>query len=735
MVLATPPSACALTLRVGVPDFQPDIYLQSDGRPGGVLGDLLNEIAAHEGWTLDARACHWTDCLAQLRSGSIDLLPDIQRTPQRAQSLDFHQIPVLSRSSQIYAHEGVDLDTWKKLDGKRIAVLAGSIQHDMLQSKLLRMQINATLVTVENLENGFNLVNHNAADATVADHVFGALAAPRYHLSATPIKFETSEIFYAARAGLQPVVLTTIDRYLEAWKADSNSVYYRILHRWGQAAQEFQTPWYSHWSILAALFMLFLAAAGYGRYQQTRKRVFRSFVQAKQNEINVITNQQNDLQERVHQISHFDRLTDLPNRQLLFTRIEQAITRTAEDKTVSAVIILDIDHFGKVNDAYGLAAGDQVLQQVAKRLVGHTFSRDTVSRTGGDEFTILLTWLGTNPLEGACGAVSAAEKLLLALVSEPVEIGGKPYTLHVSAGVTLILGDQTHTVADYLREADIALRRSETLRSNQVVLFQHDIQQQIEYRYSLEQDLADAVENSQLTLYMQPQFAMDGRTTGAELLARWHHPVYGSIPPSEFIPMAEATGLLGPLTCQFVKRACETILALQALGHMYPLSVNVSPETILDPLFIQAVRDILDQTGAPASRLIFEVTEEIAIENSALVTQHMRDLNACGVQFAIDDFGTGYANLAYLTTLPIHELKIDRSLIEGVPGNEKNLIVVEMILSMADRLGLRTVAEGVETRSQLDYLLLRGCDAIQGYLLARPMPIEDWLEQVGVKVS
>lgn len=533
VLLAMSSTASALTLRVGVPDFRPDIYLQSDGRPGGVLGDVLSEIAAAENWSLDTRACHWHDCLAQLKAGAIDLLPNVQRTPQRAKVLRFPRVPVLLRSSRLYALDTMGLDTLEQLGGKRIAVLAGSAQLDTLQSMLAQMQVAATLVSVEDLGSAFDLVGRHEADAAIADSVFGALAAPRHHLKATPIKFPADEVFYAARADIQPAVLTAIDRHLDAWKADPNSVYYKVLDRWGQTIPEHQHPWYSHWTVLVLLVILLLAVVGYGLYHKRRKPV------------------------------------------------------------PSTVVRLD---------------------------------------TKDDR--------------------------------------------------------------------------------------------------NLARDLADAVKNERLTLYIQPQFAADGQAVGAELLARWQHPVHGPISPAEFIPIAEAAGMLTSLTCQFLISTCKTILSLQTLGHQYPLSLNISPKTLLDPDFVRVVRDTLAQTAAPADCLILEITEEIAIENLALALQHMSELTACGVRFSIDDFGTGYANLENLTKLPLYELKIDRSLISGIPESGRSQIVVDMILSMADRLGLQTIAEGVETRSQLEYLLLRGCFAVQGYLLARPMPIDDWLAQV-----
>lgn len=251
--------------------------------------------------------------------------------------------------------------------------------------------------------------------------------------------------------------------------------------------------------------------------------------------------------------------------------------------------------------------------------------------------------------------------------------------------------------------------------------------QQVEERLSLEADFVRALQRDELQAHLQPQYSRDGLVSGAELLARWHHPIFGAIPPIEFIAIARKVRAMVPLTCRVLRLACQALIELDRLGDTYPLSVNVSSETLADATFICTMHEVLDACGMAAGRLILEITEDIPIVDLKAVVTHMHELAARGVRFSMDDFGTGYANFAYLKRLPLYELKIDRSLIEGLPDNDDSVDIIRLILVLARRLKLRVVAEGVETQRQADFLFRRRCDAVQGYLMAAPMPVESWI--------
>ena len=834
-VLAGPQAAHATALRVGIYDQPPDIYITPDGRPGGILGEMLNEIARREGWTLTLEACDWAVCMRQLESGAIDLLPDVFYTAERARSIDFHHIPALHSWSQVYAPRGNTLRTLQDLDGMRLVVLAGSAQYDYLSTLLRTLSIKVSLTTVSQLTQGFEQVQAGQADGVVSDYFFGELTAQKYQLVSTPIIFQPTKAFFAAPKGRNTAVLARIDEYLGTWQANPDSIYFQILAHWRNPQPRPEAAWYQSGIVgaLAAMLALVLIVA---LRLQRRERRQRQRLLTSEHRLNTILDtvdamiyikdrerrylyanrkvceffgldakdllmrhnreliddtrtveviEQSDqqvlhleqrvaLQERLtstathkqhtflsikvplhnadgsveavcailtdttdrmqaeeqaHRLAFYDTLTDLPNRRMLLSRLGQTLESVSSGQVFGALLTLDLDSFKKINDARGHAVGDRILQEVARRLVTSTRERDTVSRVSGDEFMVLLTQLGTGIEEGARNAMSVAEKLRLALLNDPLIVEGKPCVLSASIGLTLLQARST-SMDDVMREADMAMHRAKQRGGNCVVFYEQDIQSEVEQRLWLEHDLTLALNTPQLNMHLQPQYAQGGRVTGAELLTRWMHPTRGAVSPALFIPLAEETGLISHLSDWTLEVACKTLLDLQALDEIYPVSLNISPKRLMDSNFVQYVRDMLERTGAPGNRLIFEITEGVLIRDIHATAERMGELNRLGIRFSIDDFGTGYSNLAYLKRLPLYELKIDKSLVQDIPNDPDSMAIAQLILAMAEQLGLRVVAEGVETRPQADFLLRHACDALQGYLMARPMPIDDWLARV-----
>lgn len=427
----------------------------------------------------------------------------------------------------------------------------------------------------------------------------------------------------------------------------------------------------------------------------------------------------------IHRLAYFDALTGLPNRRMLIDRMGLLLAAARRSAVPGAVLYIDLDNFKNVNDARGHAVGDSLLQLVALRLGGLMREEDTVARLGGDEFVILIARLTSEHDGGARAAIAIAEKVRTAL-EQPFDIQGQPYNSGGSIGVTL-LPKEGQTADILLREADTAMYRAKAAGRNRIAFFEATMQLDVEERLSLEHDLSQAMALDQLALYLQPQVDQIGRPVSAELLLRWTHPVRGVVSPARFIPIAEQTGLILRVGDWVLEQGLRTLVRLQAAGRALPLSINVSPRQFRQPDFVQRVSTLLAQTGADPSRLIFEVTEGLLIENLDATIARMNELAALGIRFSIDDFGTGYSSLAYLKRLPLYELKIDKSFIQDTPTDPSDTAIVQLILSMASSLGLRVVAEGVETPEQAEFLVARGCDAMQGYLFARPMPIDEWL--------
>ena len=434
-------------------------------------------------------------------------------------------------------------------------------------------------------------------------------------------------------------------------------------------------------------------------------------------------------EQTIHRLAFFDALTELPNRRLLMDRLELLLAAAHRNNLVGAILFVDLDHFKNVNDARGHATGDALLRQVAQRLSTMLRSEDTVARIGGDEFVILIPGNGSDFVAGAQNAMAIAEKVREAL-AEPFHIDGQAYGSGASIGVTM-LPRAGQTTEDLLREADTAMYRAKNGGRNRIAFFESGMQFEVEQRLALESDLAGAIGTEQITMHLQPQFDHHGHAVGGELLMRWTHPERGPVSPAHFIPVAEESGLILRLGDWVLRQGCLTVLQLQAAGMPMPVSINVSPRQFRQTDFVARVEAILADTGAPASHLIFEVTEGLLIDNLDDTIRRMNELVAIGIRFSIDDFGTGYSSLAYLRRLPLYELKIDRSFVQDTPGDTA---IVQSILSMAAHLGLQVVAEGVETLAQADFLHEAGCGVLQGYLLARPMPLASWLARVRATV-
>ena len=327
---------------------------------------------------------------------------------------------------------------------------------------------------------------------------------------------------------------------------------------------------------------------------------------------------------------------------------------------------------------------------------------------------------------GGLNPAGCAEKVREVLESR-YDIDGFPYNSSGSIGITVFpRGDER--VDDLLREADTAMYRAKAGGRNRIEFFEAAMQTEVEERLAIEHDMQDGIDAGQFALHIQPQVDARGAVVGGELLLRWTHPVRGAVPPNQFIPLAEESALILRLGDFVLQRGCEALAQLQRSGHALALSVNVSPRQFRRADFVDRVRDALQRSGARAEGLILEVTEGLLIENWTDTVSRMEELVAMGLRFSIDDFGTGYSSLAYLKKLPLYELKIDRTFVRDTPDDPNDTAIVEAILSVSKHLGLRVVAEGVETREQADFLRSRGCDCLQGYFFGRPEPLQGWLD-------
>ena len=433
--------------------------------------------------------------------------------------------------------------------------------------------------------------------------------------------------------------------------------------------------------------------------------------------------------EHVYHLAYHDALTGLPNRRLLFERLQETLGRS-NGSSRGALLFSDLDRFKQLNDTLGHKVGDALLQAVAGRMQRIVGGQGMVAHTGGDEFAVLLEQLDTDPERASAQARSLAEKLRSSM-REPFGIDSQYHQMSVSVGVALFDGPETGA-DELIKRADMAMYEAKAGGRNAIRFFDHDIAVHLSQRVTLEAELNQALALQQFRVFYQPQFDSEGRMVGAEALLRWLHPQRGLVTPGHFIPLAEETGLILPLGQWVLEQVCQQIERWRGqpvLGELV-ISVNLCAHQLLQANFVENVTSVLMATGAAPSRLQLELTESVLAHNIDDATQKMRGLVALGVQFALDDFGTGYSSLSYLKRLPIQQLKIDASFVRDLQTDPNDVVITQTIIALGRSLGLEVIAEGVETEAQRDILLQQGCRLFQGYFYARPQALADLVDLV-----
>ncbi|WP_218565874.1 EAL domain-containing protein [Pseudomonas sp. o96-267] len=825
-------AAEARTVRVGVYANEPKIFADANAQPSGILGELLQAIANEERWQLQTVPCAWQQCLQLLQDGEIDLLPDVAFSEERAHLMDFHQVPSLFSWSQLYSHEELRLQSVLDLRGLRIAALEGSIQFQYLQSLLDSFGLQAQMIPLSDLSQGFAMVLAEQADAVVANQLFGDYHAANYRLSATPIMFQPAQLFYATRKGANAELLSAIDQHLKNWQSAPGSIYFQVLQRWSGTPQQRSVPVLFWWGLALLAALLTLAIGGslllrrqvadktrhlktsearlntildsveahiyikgpQLRYQYVNRKVCELFGRSAEqvighsdadffdsdtaqalgiNDRRVLAGERIESEEtnrdrygrnertyfsvklplraadgsiyalcgistditehkknleQIHQLAYYDALTGLPNRRLLLEHLQFALARSARSRREGALLFIDLDNFKQLNDTLGHDMGDLLLQQVSERLLNQVRLEDSLARLGGDEFVLILENLEPEPQAAIATIEHVAEKLLRALAT-PFELPGYNHSGSASIGVALF--SQPHDKPEeLLKHADLAMYEAKAAGRNTLCFFDPRMQQALAARATLEHELRRALSEAQLLLHYQPQVDERGELLGAEALVRWQHPQRGLVPPGEFIPLAESTGLILPMGRWILHTACQQLASWANDPQRAELTVaiNVSARQFHHPDFVTDVLSALQKTGANPHKLELELTESQLVQDIEALINKMGQLRAYGVRFSLDDFGTGYSSLSYLKRLPLDQLKIDRSFVRDLLDNASDTAIVRTILALGQALELRVIAEGVESQAQRDALLSLGCRHFQGYLYGVPQPAE----QIGV---
>ena len=425
----------------------------------------------------------------------------------------------------------------------------------------------------------------------------------------------------------------------------------------------------------------------------------------------------------IEQLAFYDALTDLPNRRLLMDRLHHATIACGRTRHHGAILFIDLDHFKRLNDTHGHNLGDMLLKETAQRLKCCVREEDTVARLGGDEFVLMLEYLSPDREEADAQAKIIATKVL-DFLDRPFQLGNHEHRGSGSIGIA-VFGKDRETVSDLLTRADLAQYKAKAAGGGAFRFFDPEMQARALSRAALEADLRSAVQRRQLRLYYQSQVHQDGKVLGYEGLLRWAHPGRGLLLPGEFIASAEEHGIIEAVGMWVVEAACKQLMAWSCsrqTSHL-TLSVNISAREFGHPDFVTRVLTIIDEIGADPTKLMLEFTERLMFAGTADTLPKMLALKMRGPRFALDDFGMGFSSLSSLRTLPVSQLKLDRSFVADILTNETDRVIAGTVISLGKLLGMSVVAEGVETREQQLSLSGLGCSIYQGFLFGPPLPV------------
>jgi diguanylate cyclase (GGDEF)-like protein/PAS domain S-box-containing protein len=436
-----------------------------------------------------------------------------------------------------------------------------------------------------------------------------------------------------------------------------------------------------------------------------------------------------EAEAEIHRLAYYDPLTRLPNRRLLHDRLHQALAASARSGLYGAIFFIDVDNFKALNDTRGHGVGDLLLIEVAQRLRGTLREGDTVARQGGDEFVVLLEDLGAE-IAGATALSKRMGDKLFQVIDRPFTLDGNEYQCKLCIGVSLF--GKHDTVEDLFKHADLALYQAKNAGRNTLRFFRPTMQAVLDLRSALEAELSQALERTQLRLFYQPQVNAAGRVIGVEALLRWLHPQRGLVLPNEFIPLAEETGSILSIGLWVLETACAQLKIWEQDARTLDLklAVNVSARQFRQPDFVAQIRKVLEASCAKPTCLKLELTESLVMEDIQDTIVKMQAIQRLGVSFSMDDFGTGYSSLSYLARLPLDQLKIDAAFVRNLSKKGNDATIARTIITMGREMAMNVIAEGVETVQQRDFLEIHGCQAYQGYLFSRPLPLEEFEEFV-----
>ena len=706
-------------IRVGVFPNPPVAFKDNKGIWRGISIDVLQSIADKQDWELEYIEGSFSEHLKNFETNNIDIISMMAYSEKRAKKYTFSRNTIMSNWGLVYSRIDSNIASILDLEGKRIGVMKNNI-HDTAFRKLInKFGINLEIVELGTFPDVMKSIQNKEVDAGVANRLFGAVNASNYNLVETGVIFNPINMHYASLKPGNKVILDVIDKQLQAFKSDKDSIYFSSIRHWMSNSGDSKSYRWLIWLALG-LFSVIIIISGL-------VFLLRRQVDNRTKELQLEINERREAERKLDELAYYDSLTKLPNRISLLDQLKISISRARRRNKNVAVLFIDIDRFKTVNDSLGHDAGDQLIIQIAKRLKACLRDEDSIHRFGGDEFVAVLQDVTDLPY------INHVTERMLKCLATPIDIGTTEIYSSVCIGVALYPDDDDHG-DNLLKYADAAMYHAKGQGGNNYQFYNEELTSRVKKRLSMETRLRHALERDEFQLHYQPIFCLKGQQpVGVEALIRWQDPKLGMIMPDNFIPLAEETGLIVPIGDWVLDQACNQIREWesQGLGKLH-LAVNVSSVQFDHDRLYSSVISSLKTSGLDPTQLELEITERMFLNISTSVSDTLDKLTDKGVKLSIDDFGTGYSSLSYLKQLPINTLKIDRSFITGIPKDKDDLQIVSTIISMAHGLNMDVVAEGIETEDQLNYLNTLNCARGQGYYLSKPQSTEEitkWLKK------
>jgi diguanylate cyclase (GGDEF)-like protein len=726
-VSADDPSALRppAVVRVGVFENPPVVSRGDGGEYEGIAIDVLRSVARREGWTLEWVAGPWAEQLDALGRGEIDLLVGIAYSLERARQFRFTGHSLIGNWGIVYTRPTATIESPLDLTGKRLALMRGSIHSHAFERTLRSFGVRYTPLYVESYEAVFSALQGGQADAGVVNRLFGLLNGARSGVRQTGVVFNPIYVHYAAPMNAGNGVLATLDRHLGALKADKDSIYYASVERWLSAGGTKQLPGWL-WAVLAGMAALLGAVLGVLALlrHQVRNRSSELLRQSRALQHEVAKRQR--VERHLDKLAFTDGLTELPNRAAFRERLRAALADAERNGTGFALLFVDLDRFKTINDSLGHGAGDTLIRTVAKRLSGQLRDGDEIGRFGGDEFVVYMADVD------ATEDIEAVAQRLLHVMAQGMNVAGNEIYISASIGIARYPTD-SEDIDGLLKDADAAMHAAKESGGNRLRFYSRHLTTRIMERLSIESRLHRALDNDEFSFHYQPIIDLDrSRLVGCEALLRWNDPQRGAVPPGQFLPLVEDSGFIVPLGEWIIERSCAEIAAVNWPGRdPAKLYINVSPRQLEEARLVECVKRALAQAQGRLN-VELEITENLFLALTDEVQETLDGLRRLGVRICIDDFGTGYSSLNSLQQLPIETLKIDRTFVANLDRSGSDRTIASTIIAMAQQLELDVVAEGIERTDQLDYLQQHRGLLGQGFLLARPMPLDAlqaWLER------